>query len=134
MFYPSKKVLTILISISILNITAYGQNNLHYIDNMIKEKNTKLSKTPKSHTTQYFSTYDDIVKLTISKNKLLIEKDRADEINTDKTCDLALKYGEVEFIKTEYYKTPFHDEVATTLQNIATLLTNNALRQINAPH
>ena len=121
MSYPTKKVLTILISLSILNITAYGQNNLNHIDNMIKNKNTTLSKTSKSHTTQYISTYDDIAKLTISKNRLLQSLDRVDDIDTDKTCDFALKYSEVEFIKTKYYKTPFHDEVAKTLQNITKL-------------
>ena len=118
MFYPTKKILTILISISILSVTAYGQNSLNHIDKMIKEKSTILSNTPKSHTTQYMSTYDDIAKLTISKNKLLM---KVDEIDTDKTCDFALEYQEVEFIKTEYYKTPFHDEVAKTLQNIVSL-------------
>ena len=121
MFYPSKKVLTIMISILILNINAYSQNNLNYIDNTIKEKNIKLSKTPKSHTTHYMSLYDEIAELTISKNKLLIKMDKIDDIDTDKTCDFALQYGEVEFIKTEYYKTPFHDEVAKTLQNITKL-------------
>lgn len=47
--------------------------------------------------------------------------DKVDDIDTDKTCDFILKYGEIEFIKTQYYKTPFHDEVAKTLLNIATL-------------
>ena len=87
MFYPTKKIFLILISISILNITAYGQNNLNHIDNMIKKKNTTLAKTPKSHTTQYMSLYDDIAKLTISRNRLLMELDKVDEIDTDKTCD-----------------------------------------------
>ena len=118
MFYPTKKILTILISISILSVTAYGQNSLNHIDKMIKEKSTILSNTPKSHTTQYMSTYDDIAKLTISKNKLLM---KVDKIDTDKTCDFALEYQEVEFIKTEYYKTPFNDNVADTLQNLASL-------------
>ncbi len=30
-------------------------------------------------------------------------------------------YEKVEFIKTQYYKTPFHDDVAKTVQNIASL-------------
>jgi len=91
------------------------------MDNIIKEKNTILSKTPKSYLTQYISIYDDIAKLNISKNRLLLELDRVDEIDMNKTCNFALNYQEIEFIKTEYYKTPFHDEVAKTLQNIASL-------------
>jgi len=121
MFYLIKKALSLLISIIILNITAYGQNNLKYIDKMIKEKNTTLSKTQKSHTTQYISTYDDIAKLIISKNRLLMKLDRADDIDTDQICNFILDYEEVEFIKTQYYKTPFHDDVAKTVENVASL-------------
>lgn len=95
--------------------------DLNHIDNMIKKKQEILLKTQKSDTTQYMSIYDDMVELTISKNELLLRLDKVDDIDTDKTCDLAFNYGEIEFIKTEYYKTPFHDEVAKTLQNIASL-------------
>jgi len=95
--------------------------DLNNIDNTIKKKQEILLQTQKSDTAQYMSLYDEIVELTISNNELLLKRDRVEDIDTDKTCDLALNYGEVEFIKTEYYKTPFHDEVAKTLQNIASL-------------
>jgi tetratricopeptide (TPR) repeat protein len=88
---------------------------------MIKKKQATLLKTQKSDTAEYMSLYDDIAELTISKNALLYKMDRANDIDADKTCDLALDYAEVEFIKTQYYKTPFHDEVAKTLENIASL-------------
>lgn len=97
------------------------QNNIIHIEDKIKKKQAILLKIQKSDTTQYMSLYDDIVELTIFKNKLLLELDRVDDIDTDSTCELAMNYEEIEFIKTQYYKTPFHDEVAKTLENIASL-------------
>ena len=124
MIYSNIRLSTTLILILLFTSNLYSNiisKDLHNIDNMIKKKQAKLLKTQKSDTTQYMSLYDDIAELTISKNKLLGELNRFDDIDTDKTCDLALNYGEVEFIKTQYYKTPFHDEVAKTLENIASL-------------
>ena len=100
------------------NVISKDINN---IDNMINNKELILQKTQKSHTTEYMSLYDEIVELTISKNDLLLKLDRVEDIDTDKTCDLAMKYAEVEFIKTQYYKTPFHEEVAKTMENIISL-------------
>ena len=97
------------------------QNNIIHIEDKIKKKQAILLKTQKSDTTQYMSLYDDVVELTISKNKLLLALDRVDDMDTDRTYELAMNYAEVEFIKTQYYKTPFHDEVAKTLENIASL-------------
>ncbi len=111
----------LLLSVFILNTAAYSQNDLNSIDAMIKEKQAILLKTKRSHTTPYISLHDELVELIISKNNLLLGMDRGDEIDTDKTCDIVLKYEEVEFIKTQYYKTPFHDEIAKTLENIASL-------------
>ena len=129
MISSSTKLSTTLILIFLLtsnifsNVTSKDLHNIQQnnIEDNIKKKQAILLKTQKSDTTKYMSLYDDIVELTISKNKLLLEMDRVDDIDTDKTCELAMNYGEVEFIKTEYYKTPFHDEVAKTLQNIASL-------------
>jgi len=134
MFYPKKRLFTILGSLVILTNITYSKidssplldkdqsSSIRHINAMLKKKQLILQKTQKNHTTEYISLYDEIAELSISKNKLLLEMDRIDDIDTDKTCDLALKYGEIEFIKTEYYKTPFHDEVAKTLENIAVLL------------
>lgn len=44
-----------------------------------------------------------------------------DELN--KICDFALTYGRVEGLKTQIYETPFHDDIAFTLQNLASLYT-----------
>lgn len=98
-----------------------SQDNISHLESQIKSKKTTLLKTDRSNVARYISLYDEIAKLTIDKNKFLLQLDRVDEIDADKTCDLALNYEEVEFIKTEYYKTPFHDEVAKTFQNLASL-------------
>ncbi len=98
-----------------------NQSSISHINDMLKKKQSMLLKTEKSHTIQYISLYDDIAELTISKNKLLLEMDRSEEINTDQICNFILDYEEVEFIKTQFYKTPFHDDVAKTVQNIASL-------------
>lgn len=120
------KFIILLLSVSIYADTSIiNSNNSHNIitsfEDKIKTKKNLLEKINKSNVSEYTSLYDQIVELTINKNNLLLKFDRIDEIDTDKTCDLALNYEEVEFIKTQYYKTPFHDEVATTLQNIASL-------------
>ena len=127
--YSATRLFTILILLFTSNI--YGnvtsknannpQQNISHIEDKIKKKQAILLKIQKSNTTQYMSVYDDLAELTIAKNKLLLELDRVDDIDTDRTCDLALNYTEIEFIKTKYYKTPFHDEIAKTLQNIASL-------------
>ena len=124
MIYSTIRLSTTLILTLLFTSNIYSNvisNDLNNIDNWIKKKQVLLLKTKKTNTTQYMSLYDEIAELTISKNKLLLEMDNVDDIDTDKTCDLALEYGEVEFIKTEYYKTPFHDEVSKTLQNITKL-------------
>ncbi len=97
------------------------QSNISNIEDKINKKQAIFLKIHKSDAVHYMSYYDEIVELIISKNKLLLELDRVDDIDTDRTCDIALDYSEVEFIKTEYYKTPFHDEVAKTLQYTAAL-------------
>ena len=133
MFYPYKRLFAILILIFLLTNITYSktaagsfldkdQRSISDIDEVLKKKQFILQKTQKSNTIEYISLYDEIAKLTILKNKLLWQMDKVDDIDTDKTCDLALKYGEIEFIKTEYYQTPFHNEVAETLENMATLL------------
>lgn len=115
--HPTTEVLT---SNTLLN-TDKEQNDMRLIDEMIRKKQALLKKIEKSATAQYVSLYDEIAQLMISKNNILLDLERTDDIDTDKTCDIALKYEEVEFIKTQYYKTPFHDEVAKTLQNITSL-------------
>jgi tetratricopeptide (TPR) repeat protein len=131
MFYIKKRLFTILGSLVLLTNIAYTkmdssflfnkEQSIIHINEILKKKQFALQKIQKSHTLEYVSLFDEIAELSISKNKLLLEMDKVDAIDTDKTCDLALKYGEIEFIKTEYYKTPFHDEVAKTLENIAAL-------------
>lgn len=97
------------------------QNTISHIDSKINKNLNILSMTKKSDTTQYMSLYDDTAELILHKNKLLMEMGYIDEIDTDYTCNFILDYAEVEFIKTQYYKTPFHDKVAKTLNNIASL-------------
>ena len=106
-------------TISLQNKTK--QKTLDKIDQMIIEKRSILKTTQKSDTLHYISLYDKIVELTILKNRLLTETDRVNLVDNDQTCDLASSYEEVEFIKTEYYKTPFNENVARTLKNIAML-------------
>ena len=98
-----------------------NQNTVSRIDDKLRKKQLILQRTDRSHIVEYFSLYDEIAQLIISKNILLSMSGKTDSINIDGTCDFALKYGEIEFIKTEYYKTPFCDEVAKTLQSIAKL-------------
>jgi tetratricopeptide (TPR) repeat protein len=105
----------------LLSLSDEEQSTVEQIDQKIKVKRATLLKTQKSDAAKYTSLYDDIVELTISRNNYLKEMERADDIDSDKTCGLALKYAEVEFIKTQYYKTPFNDNVAKTLQNTAIL-------------
>lgn len=45
------------------------------------------------------------------------------EEESTKICEFALTYGRTEGIKTQIYKTPFHDDIALTLQNLASLYT-----------
>lgn len=97
------------------------ESHISQIEKTIEKKQGLLNKTKKSDATQYTSLYDDIAELMLSKNELLKKMERYDDIDNDKICDFAWKYEEVEFIKTQYYKTPFHDKVAKTLQNIAAL-------------
>lgn len=119
-------LLTLLFSVNVFADTYSqrsndSQDNISHLESQIKTKKNTLLKTHKSNVVKYISLYDEIAELTIDQNDFLLQLDRVDEINTDETCDLALNYEEVEFIKTQYYKTPFHDEVAKTLQNLASL-------------
>ena len=91
------------------------------LEQMIREKQELLRKRRKSDVKKYTSIYDEIASLIILKNRRLIETGRSDDIDSDKTCDFALSYGEVEFIKTRYCKTPFDERVAETLKNSAIL-------------
>jgi len=91
------------------------------IDQVIKKKKATLLKTPKKDSINYTSLYDEIAKLMILKNELLSDMEKTDDINTDQICNFILDYEEVEFIKTQFYNTPFHDDVAKTLANISKL-------------
>ena len=143
MFNRTINVSTVLVSAFLLSSIVYGKTvpkdpvnipqdsnylmgtkqnmSIEILDQRIENKQLILLGIAKSHIKKYTSLYDEIAELSISKNRLLIDLDRGDDIDTDKTCDLASKYEEIEFIKTEYYKTPFHHEVAKTLKNIALL-------------
>ena len=144
MFYSTPSLSRIVISTLLLTYLIYGKTVSKYSDTevqtsnillgtnqkqsaigqadvIIRKKQALLSKTQKSRTIEYISLYDEIAELTISKNNLLMKMDKVDDINSGKTCDFALKYEEIEFVKTEYYKTPFHDEVAKTLENLTKL-------------
>ena len=108
-------------NISIL-IENGGQNNaMVLINQTLEKKKSDLLKTTKRDVLQYTSLYDEISRLIIVKNRLLMEMEKEDEVNTDEICNFILDYEEVEFIKTQFYKTPFHDSVAKTVQNIASL-------------
>ena len=107
--------------ISILIENAEQDNAMVLINQTLKEKKSDLLKTTKRDVLKYTFLYDEISRLIIMKNKLLMEMEKEDEVNTDKICNYILDYAEVEFIKTQFYKTPFHDDVAKTVQNIASL-------------
>ncbi len=57
----------------------------------------------------------------LKKAQLLDRLDALDEEESDKICNFAAQYEEAEWIKTRVYKTPFHDEIALTLQNLSSL-------------
>ncbi len=97
------------------------ENAIALIDQMIKKKKIALLKTPKTDVSNYTSLYDDTAELMLLKNKLLADAEKIDDTDTDRVCNFILDYEEVEFIKTQHYKTPFHDDVARTLANIAKL-------------
>ena len=107
--------------INILIANGEQDNALVLIDKIFKEKKSDLLKIEKKDVIKYTSLYDEVSRLIIMKNKLLMEMEKEDEVNTDKICNFILDYEEVEFIKTQFYKTPFHDDVAKTVQNIASL-------------
>ncbi len=110
-------------NISILIENGQQKNAIVLINQTIKKKKTSLNKTKKTDILTYTSLYDEIAELIILKNELLLNLDKTDDIDTDKICNFILDYEEVEFIKTQYYKTPFHDDVAKTVQNNASLYT-----------
>ncbi len=107
--------------INILIENGEQNNAMVLIDQTLRKKKSDLLKTTKRDVLKYTFLYDEISRLIIVKNKLLMEMEKEDEINTDKICNFILDYEEVEFIKTQFYKTPFHDDVAKTVQNIASL-------------
>lgn len=108
-------------SISTLIENAEQDNAMVLIDQTLEKKKSNLLKTTKKDVLKYIFLYDEISRLIIMKNKLLMEMEKENEVNTDKVCNFILDYEEVEFIKTQFYKTPFHDSVAETVQNIASL-------------
>ena len=58
----------------------------------------------------------------IIKKALLLQRiDTLEAEEADKICNFVLDYEKTEWIKTQVYKTPFHDDVALTLHNIAAL-------------
>lgn len=91
------------------------------INQIIKKKEGHLSRTKKTNVSIYTSLYDDISELMILKNELLLKLGKADDIDRDHVCNFVLDYEEVEFIKTQFYKTPFHDDIAKTVENVASL-------------
>ena len=91
MFFLNIRLSTIVIFIVFLTNTTYSKmaskdsiimahSSVNHINDMLKKKQAMLLKTQRSHTTQYMSLYDDIADLTISKNKLLLEMDKVDDI------------------------------------------------------
>ena len=117
----SKNEDNILANISALIEKGKQKNAIALIDETFKMKQANLLKTKKTDILKYTSLYDEIAELMIVKDKLLIEMAKEDETHTDKICNFILDYEEVEFIKTQFYQTPFHDDVAKTVQNIASL-------------
>lgn len=100
------------------------KNTIVLIDQMIKKKQVSLLKITKTDLLKYTSLYDDIAELIYQKNQLLLYlnvKGMTDDYNTDQTCDFVYDYENIEIIKTEFYKTEFHDDIAKTAQNIASL-------------
>ncbi|MBU1344391.1 MAG: tetratricopeptide repeat protein [Proteobacteria bacterium] len=57
----------------------------------------------------------------IKRAQLLLRIDVLEQEETDKICDFALEYEKAEWIKTRVYKTPFHDDIALTLEHISSL-------------
>ena len=108
-------------NISILIEKGKQKNAIALIDQALKKNKANLLKTKKTDVSTYTSLYDEIAELIILKNELLLSLDKTDDIDTDKICNFILDYEEVEFIKTQFHKTPFHDDVAKTVQNIASL-------------
>lgn len=105
------KIVKLFAHLTLVVNLAFSQN----IDQNILEKQLLLKKIDKTDIVQYVATYDDIAKLFILKNKNLEDE------NKDETCSFVEDYQKVEFIKTEYYKTPFHKEVLKSLNNIVKL-------------
>jgi tetratricopeptide (TPR) repeat protein len=72
-------------------------------------------------------TLEDAWRLDQKAERLIKTAQRRQQIDelqsddSDKICDFALEYERAEWIKTKVYKTPFHEDVALTLRNIASL-------------
>ena len=98
-----------------------NQNALNSINKRVKTLKRDLLTVKKANTPEYTTLYDDIAELSIVKYELLMAIGKEDEINRDEICNFILEYEEVEFIKTGFYKTPFHESVARTVRNIASL-------------
>ena len=62
-------------------------------------------------------TADEILK----RAEILQTFEALEDKEINEICNFTTSYGETEFIKTEYYNTPFHDDVAMTLRNMASL-------------
>lgn len=105
------KVMILFAYLTLVVNIAFSQN----LDVNILEKQQDLKKTDKKDIIEYVTIYDQIAELFILKNKSLEDE------NIDKTCNFVEDYQEIEFIKTSYYKTPFHEEVLKTLNNIVKL-------------
>ena len=97
------------------------KNNIAFINKKLRALEVNLAKTKKTDVLRYTSIYDKMAELIIMKNEFFIKAGKEDNVNTDKIYNFALKYDKVEFIKTQFYKTPFHDDVAKTIQNLASL-------------
>ena len=118
------------------------KNTIVLIDQMIKQKQDAIlkitktdsvkhyeilefvHKTPKTDLLKYISLYHDIAELIYQKNQLLLYlnvKGITDDYNTDQTCAFIYDYEKIEIINRELYQTEFHDDIAKTAQNIASL-------------
>ncbi|MCK5162725.1 MAG: tetratricopeptide repeat protein [Desulfobacula sp.] len=69
----------------------------------------------------YAKSLDQKAESIIKRGRLLQSIDALNEDEADKICNFAIEYEQAEWIKTRVYKTPFHDDIALTLQNISSL-------------
>lgn len=59
--------------------------------------------------------------IIIKQTQMLQRLDAFDKAASDNVCSFAVEYAQSEWIKTRLYKTPFHEDIALTLQNMSML-------------